>query len=195
MIKKREAVYREMLTAALLEKRFTFTQLGLSKKFGFSLSTIHNALRPLVGIGAIGKRTRSFEIIDTRKVLMYWATARKLQRDIIYTTRVEGPVARIEGNMPAGAIFTAYSGYRILYKDAPADYSEVYVYADAKALEEIRERFAEKSGPQNLFVLEKDPYMPEKPVAPLPQIYVDLWNLREWYAKDFLDALEKRMFG
>ena len=27
------------------------------------------------------------------------------------------------------------------------------------------------------------------------QIFVDLWNLKEWYAKDFLKAMEKKING
>jgi len=29
---------------------------------------------------------------------------------------------------------------------------------------------------------------------PLAQVFVDLWNLPEWYAKEFVQALEKRIF-
>jgi hypothetical protein len=31
------------------------------------------------------------------------------------------------------------------------------------------------------------------PLAPIAQIFVDLWNIREWYAKDYLDALSRRL--
>jgi len=190
---KKEILYREMLTEALESKILSFTQLALSKKFGFSLSTVNNALKPLEQIGAIEKRERSFRIVDVQKLLTFWATTRNLAKDIVYSTRAEMPVQKIEGSMPAGATFTAYSGYRFLFNESPADYGEAYVYADEKALEEIKKRFPEKKGPPNIFVLVKDAFMPER-IAPKAQIYADLWNLKEWYAKDFLDALERRMF-
>ncbi len=194
MIKKKEAIYRYILTEALERKQLSFTQLSLSRKFGFSLSTVSNAVKPLENMGAIEKRTRSFNMIDIRKALTFWATTRNITKDLIYSSRSSLPVQKIEGEMPAEAVFTAYSGYRFLYNEAPADYGEVYVYADKKTLEEIKERFPERKGPPNLFVLEKDEFMPEGNIAPLPQIYVDLWNLKEWYARDYLDALERRLF-
>ena len=194
MLKKKEVLYRYILTEALERRQLSFTQLSLSKMFGFSLSTVSNALKPLEAIGAIEKRARSFNILDIRKTLTFWATSRNLARDIIYKTRCDLPVQKIEGRMPAEVVFTAYSGYRFLYKDAPADYSEVYVYADKKTLEEIVQRFPQQKGPLNIYVLEKDPFMPAGNIAPLPQIYVDLWNLKEWYSRDYLDALERRLF-
>lgn len=198
---KKEIIYREMLTEAIERKQLSFTQLALSRKFNFSLSTVNNALKPLEQIGAIEKRERSFQLVDVHKLLTFWATARNLARDILYSTRAEMPVQKIEGSMPAGATFTACSGYRFLFNEAPADYGEVYVYADGKTLEEVKRRFPETGGrkpgtgkgPPNIFVLEKDAFMPEK-IAPKAQIYADLWNLKEWYAKDFLNALERRLF-
>jgi len=191
---KKEVIYRYILTEAIERKQLSFTQLSLSKKFRFSLSTVNNALKPLEAMGAVEKRTRSFNIIDLRKILILWATARNITKDIRYTTRSDLPVQKIEGGMPTDVVFTAYSAYRFLYNEAPADYGEVYVYADRKALEEINERFPKSKGPPNIFVLEKDEYMPSGNIAPIPQIYVDLWNLKEWYAKEYLDALERRMF-
>ncbi|MEM2909248.1 MAG: helix-turn-helix domain-containing protein [Candidatus Bilamarchaeaceae archaeon] len=194
MLKKKEVVYRYILTEALERKQLSFTQLSLSRMFGISLSTVSNALKPLEKIGAIEKRTRSFNIIDIRKALSFWATARNMAKDIVYSARSDLPVQKIEAGMPAEVVFTAYSGYRFLYNEAPADYGEIYVYADKKALEGIKERFPETKGSPNVFVLEKDAFMPEGNIAPIPQIYVDLWNLKEWYARDYLVALERRLF-
>lgn len=194
MLKKKEVVYREILTQALQHNQFSFTQLHLSKKFNISLSTVNNALKPLERIGIIEKRTRSFTLIDTRKLLLFWASERKLNKDIIYTTRSELSLKKIESLMPSKTSFTAYTAYRLQFNDAPADYGEVYVYSNQKTLEEIKERFPPKKGHANIIVLEKDQFLSNNPTMPLPQIYVDLWNIKEWYAKDYLDALEKRLF-
>ena len=32
-------------------------------------------------------------------------------------------------------------------------------------------------------------------LAPLPLLFVDLWNIDTWYAKDFLRALEEKLHG
>jgi len=45
----------------------------------------------------------------------------------------------------------------------------------------------------NLFILKKDKALDKYPSIPLSQIFVDLWNLKEWYAKDFLNALENKI--
>jgi hypothetical protein len=182
------------LDIAIKQNHFRFTQLGLSKKFGFSLSTISNALSPLERIGAIEKHTRSFALVDMKKALIYFASERNLKKDILYTTRKDMPIQKIEGSMPAGVFFTAFSAYRMKYNDAPADYGEVYLYADKETLDEIKERFPQNKGPPNIIVLEKDGFMKQGNFAPIPQVFVDLWNIREWYAKDYFNSLSKRLF-
>ena len=175
-----------------LKKSCSNTQLFLSKKFKFSLSTVNNALKPLEEIGAITKRQRGFEVVDIKKMLIYWASVRRLSKDILYKTNSNMKIMKIESSLPYGCIFTAFSAYRILYNDAPADYSEVYVYTDKKTIDEIKRRFPENNGPENLIVLEKDRFLNGKTTS-LPQIYADLWNIKEWYAKDFINALGKRL--
>jgi hypothetical protein len=95
--------------------------------------------------------------------------------------------------MPDGVIFTAYSGFKFRFRDVPADYSEVYVYANAAELAEIKKRFRFGKGFNNLFVLKKDQNAERYPQLPLANLFVDLWQLREWYAKDFIKALEERL--
>lgn len=192
-MKKKEWVYREVLTAFLASKRTEFTQLALSRKLGISLSTVNNALCPLERMGAVEAKRMGFALTDWRKLLAYWASERELQKDIIYSTRCDMDVSRIEKTMPSGTVYTAYSGCKFLFSDVPADYGEVYAYADTEVAKKIEEMHPYAKGPANLFVLKKDGMMnAEKWVAPLPQLYVDLWNLPQWYAKEFVLALERR---
>ena len=94
--------------------------------------------------------------------------------------------------MPNEIIFGAYTAYKFLYHDVPADYSEVYVYADV----DLKERFPPQKGVPNLFVLKKDPFMESYgKTTTAAQTFVDLWNLRDWYAKEFIVAMEKRLHG
>ena len=58
-------------------------------------------------------------------------------------------------------------------------------------LNEIKRRFKIENKRPNVFVLKKDFEMKAK--VPLSMLYIDLWNLREWYAKEFLNALENRL--
>lgn len=196
-MKKAELVYREILKGFMEGKKARFTQLELAKGLKISLSTVNNALRPLRKMGAVRVKRRSFEVVNVRKILYYWASTRNLEKDIIYKTRVEvrGTVAEIEKGMPPGVVFAAYSAYKFRFKDAPADYSEVYVYCSNDDLKELMMRFpqkAKKAIVPNLFVLRKDF---ENNKMPLTHIFVDLWNLKEWYAKDFLKSLEERLHG
>jgi hypothetical protein len=195
-MKKKEWVYREALYTIMELKEKKLTQLSLAPKLKISLSTVNNALRPLVKMGAVDVTGMGFRVTDEEKLAAYWASIRDLEKDIKYQTRVDAPVSDIEKNMPPGIIYTAYSGYKFKFGDVPADYSEVYIYASPD-MHEIKARFPELKGPPNLFVLVADPQLisiSKESIAPSCQLYVDLWNLKEWYAKDFLKALERR-FG
>ena len=152
-MKQKEIIYRELAEHILRKEKNILTQLMLSKKLQISLNTVNGAIFPLRRIGAVQVRKRSLAVIDEKKLILYFASVRNLQKDICWQTRAEMPPSRIEKNMPANAIFTAYSAYKFLFDDVPADYSEIYVYADEKGLAEIQRRFPTKEGPANLFVL------------------------------------------
>jgi len=51
-MKNSELVYRELLSGVETENA-RFTQLGLAKTLGISLSTVNNALMPLRKMGAV----------------------------------------------------------------------------------------------------------------------------------------------
>lgn len=187
-MKRIEEVYREMLFQSMEKKNNTLTQSYLAKALNISLSMVNLALKPLRKMNAIKIKQRSFGIIDRKKILYYWASARNLEKDIIYKTRVEKPVREIESEMPPDIIYSAYSAYKFKFEDVPADYSEVYIYSDN--IKEIEKRFPKNDKTPNLFILKKDNNLKEMTVA---NIFVDLWNLKEWYAKDFLTALETKL--
>lgn len=181
-MKKIELVYLEILSNFEKGIKKT-TQASLASALKISLSTVAHALLPLRKMGAIEIYKNGFSVINAKKILYLLASIRNLEKDIIYKTRAESSVKDIEKNMPHSVIYGAYSAYKFRFKDTPSDYSEVYVYADS--IEEIKKRFPEKKAPYNLFVLKK--VINEIPLALL---FADLWNLKEWYAKEFLDALE-----
>jgi len=186
-MKKSELVYAYILESAL-EKKRSLTQAGIAKALGISLSTVNNALKPLRRMGAVDVKLRGFTVTSPKKILYFWASIRNIEKDIVYRTRVDGTVSGIEKAMPADILYAAYSAYKFMFRDIPADYSEVYVYSDN--LQEIKKRFKENANTPNLFVLRKD--ISRMTIA---NIFVDLWNLKEWYAKDFLSALEAKIDG
>ncbi len=189
-MKKIEHVYREVLYEAIEKKNKTLTQSYLSKALDISLSTVNHSLKPLKRMQAILIKKRGFDVIDVKKILYYWASIRNVEKDIMYKTRVEKSVKEIESEMPADVVYAAYSAYKFRFKDVPADYSEVYVYS--ANIEEIQKRFPKNNKVPNLFVLKKDKNMKNMTLA---LIFVELWNLKEWYAKDFLKAMEARLNG
>ncbi len=97
----------------------------------------------------------------------------------------------IEKNMSPG-LFTAYTGYKYMFNEAPADYSEVYIYADAM---EVERRFPPRRGKPNVFVLKQDEHLLKFKRIPIAQLYVDLWNLDTWYAHEYLKCLEEKING
>jgi predicted transcriptional regulator len=177
---KKETLWREILHQAIKNKKLEFTQKELAQQFGFSLSTVFNALKVPRQSGAIKVTARNFKIQDAEKFLYLWATQRNIGKEIIYKTNVKAIAREIEGMMPAGVIFACYSAYTKKYKEAPADYDKVYVYADERGLKEIKKRFPANKGVSNLIVLKSDPYLKEfDQLTPDVQTFIDLWNLHD----------------
>ena len=192
---KKEIIWREILFQAIEKKKKQFTQKELAAQFGFSLSTVFNALKIPRQSEAIRVTGRYFSIVDAEKFLNIWATFRKLKNDIIYQTHCDLSVREIENLMPPGIIFGGFSAFLKKYKEAPADYDKIYIYASQEQIKEIKKRFPPKKGYENLIILNSDSLLAQfGQITPDVQIYVDLWNLGEWYAKDFLKALKEKMF-
>lgn len=190
-MKRIEEVYREILYQSIEKNNKRFTQREISKKLNLSLSVVNLALKPLKRMNAVTINKRSFDIVNIKKILMYWASIRNLEKDIVYKTRVNENVIEIENNMPSNIVFSAYSAYKLKFKDAVADYSEVYVYDG----EDVKKRFKLNEKNPNLFVIKKDRTFDLYKGLTIAQLFVDLWNLREWYAKDYLKALEAKLNG
>jgi DNA-binding transcriptional regulator YhcF (GntR family) len=194
-MKKIEFVYREILYHVIEKENRILTQSFLSKKLKISLSTVNHALNPLRKMNAITVKQRNFKIVQPKKILYYWSSIRNLDKDIIYQTYVNMPIREIEAAMPDGIIYAAYSAYKFRFKDVPADYSEIYLYSDLNLLEEVKKRFPLNGKKPNLFVLKK--YGEERygKITTIAQTFVDLWNIKEWYAAEFLKYLEERING
>ncbi len=69
-MKKKELVYREILYQDMEKGSRKLTQAGLAKRLRISLSTVNHALEPLKKMGAVRIKSRSFETVDTRKILL-----------------------------------------------------------------------------------------------------------------------------
>ncbi|MEK7061237.1 MAG: hypothetical protein AAB954_01100 [Patescibacteria group bacterium] len=184
---KIETLWHHLLWAALEKGEYYLTQKSLADYFGYSLSTVNLAYKKIEEIGA--KK-------DFKKLLYFWATHRSFKKDIIYETYVDFPILEIEGMIPDGAILGGYTAAKNILNEIPADYSKVYFYFDENKLDIVQKRYPFVKGNNNLFVLKTYPkQINYGSVASLPQTFVDLWNLSDWYSKDFLTALERKIDG
>lgn len=189
MAKKMEWVYREILFQVLEKKQAFLSQSNISKRCAVSIGNVNKALAPLEAMNCIEKKPRGFRVLNPKKILLYWASIRNLQKDIIYQTRAEKPVEEIEKEMPP-LLFTAYSGFRFRFRRIPSEYSEVLVYSEKKG---VGERFPPRGGIPNITVLKPDSHLKKFRQVPIGQLFADLWNLNTWYANDFITELEKRI--
>lgn len=174
---------------------FDINRKALARRFGYSLSTIHHALRVPTELGAIRKTGKAFVLRDAKKLLYYWASVRSLSRDVLYATTTDAPIREIEGLAIPGSLYGAYSAAARLLGEPPADYSTVYFYIAPAALADFQRRFPPASRPPaNTVALKMPPVMPSYgPVTTLAQTFVDCWNLADWYAREFTRAVEERL--
>ncbi|MDP1689792.1 MAG: hypothetical protein Q8L52_01115 [bacterium] len=195
-MKKIETIWHHLLWLSLEKREFKHTQKKIAEYFGYSLSTVNLAVKQLALVGAIDIRGKFFIINDAKKILLYWATHRNIQKSIIYETYVDQSVQEIEGLISFDAIIGGYSAVKYILKELPSDYSKVYFYIDEEKIEEVKKRFPKSANTSNLIVLKayskQDVYGKS---TSLPQTFVDIWNMNDWYAKDFLQELERKIDG
>ncbi len=196
-MKKIETLWHHILYEALMHKQFRFTQQELAARFSYSLSTVHHALVVPARIGAIRKESKFFVLEHVMKLLLYWGSVRNLTRSIIYQTYSPLSVTEREGNVPSTAIYGCYSAARNIFVEPPADYEAVYLYDTVDHTPEIARRFPkEKTRRPNVILLAASPTMRQYGgVTTIPQTYVDIWNLPDWYGNDFTIALEEKIHG
>ena len=192
-MKKIEIIWRELLFQSIEKGKYQFIQKELAGHFGFSTSTVFQALKPLRKMGAIRVNGRNFILEDPEKLLYHWASIRDFGKDILFSGQVKLSVSEIESRMPPEVVFGGFSAAKeILENDVPADYDKVYIYTSKP--DQIKERFSFDHGKENLIVLAADDFLQDYgQITNLSQTFVDLWNLPEWYAKEFVKALKEKI--
>lgn len=194
-MKKIEIIWRELLYQAIEQKNRCFTQKDLAQKFNFSVSTVFQALKAPRKMGAVRVTGRNFTLEDPEKLLYHWASIRNLSRDILLQGWVDLPTLELEGLMSPQVIFGGFSAAKFYLQEPAADYAKVYVYT--KEFSSIQKRFQIKKSKEissNLIILKADDFLfnyGQK--TTLGQTFVDLWNVHEWYAKEFVRALKQKI--
>ena len=190
-MKKIEFIWRHLLDSYLDHRQVSWRQQDLAQVFGLSSSTVNLSLKPLRELGGVRVGKRGFEIADWEKILYHWANHRRVTADVAAQIRVNIPILEIEGRLPGGSIPTAFTAARERWDEPPAEYDKVYCYHPHPQV--VIDRFAAETtpGPANLFVLKSDPFI-SNPLS-LSQLFVDLWGLSDWYAKDFVTLTKDKI--
>lgn len=183
---KIEYVWRELLDRVIEKRNPDFTITELANKFSLSTSVVNHALIPLRNLNIVKINKTSSKVIDWERLLFFWATRRNLKKEIIYSTFSPRAVYDREGLMPPDVIPTAFTSFRYSLNKTPADYDHIYFYSNK--IEKITKRFPVSKRLPNIFILKPDLYLLKSKKLGLAQLFVDLWNLPEWYAKDFQEA-------
>lgn len=195
-MKKYERTYREILNG-ILSKKEKFSQLELSKKCHVSIGLVNKTLKRLKEIGAVEIFPMQFRIIDASKIIFDWATKRNINKEISEKYFIDMKITEMEKSLPF--ILTAYSAWRLLNKSVPFEYNKIYVYVPENEKELLKTWLKDKplkKGRENLFIIfTNDKHLIEnskKKIAPIPQIFVDIYSLPEFESKYFIkDILEK----
>ncbi|CAN5181157.1 hypothetical protein BH20ACT8_BH20ACT8_09030 [soil metagenome] len=194
MITKTEQVWRHLLVGAFeRDQRQWPSVTALADDLQLAVSTSHRALEHPGEIGALDiSRAGGLVLRDPGKLLMLWAGARRLQRDIVDRFHVSASAVTVETTAPSptailggfGAVVAHRGGNRI------ADYTTVLFYGDPSL---DLERSPEPLWPWDateVIVVEPDPRLAiYGRVTPISQAWVDLFTLGGWQADRFVHDL------
>lgn len=194
MITKTEQVWRHLLVGAFERGQRQWPSVtALADDLGLAISTTHRALEHPGSIGAVDvSRAGGVVLRDPGKLLILWAGARRLHRDIIDRFHLPASAAVVETSAsPAAAILGGFGavvahqgGNRI------ADYTTVIFYGDP-ALD--LDRCPEPLWPweaTEVIVAEPDPALARYGrITPISQAWVDLFALGGWQADRFVHHL------
>lgn len=194
-MKKIETVWCQLLFDALERRQPVFQQQELAKRLRLSISTVAHALKDLRQMGAVRIGGNGGQVEDAEKLLMHWASHRNLAADIRWQLSCDQPVQEVEGLLPPGSILGGYSAVRHWYGEAPADYATVNVYHPQPDI--LKERLAGmRPGSTKVVGLQLDSRLPLRPeTTSIAHTFVDLWNLTDWMAKDFVRRVKGEIDG
>ena len=105
------------------------------------------------------------------------------------------PILAREGLLLPTSIYAGHSAAAKHLTEPPADYTQLYFYESSEQIIDVEQRFPKNESNQpNTFVLNKYSGMDAYgQITTLAQTFVDIWNLKDWYAKDFIAKLEEKI--
>lgn len=194
MLSRTEQVWRHLLAGAFEHGQRQWPSITeVAADLALPISTTHRALERPGQIGAVDvSRAGGLVVRDPGKLLILWAGARQLDRDILDRFHVKAAAPQVEASTRSattvlggfGAVVARQGGNRI------ADYSTVLFYSDPRL---TLERCPPPRWPweaTEVLVLEPDPRLARYGrVTPIGQAWVDLFNLGGWQADRFVHHL------
>jgi len=178
---KTERIYRELLLSSLSGVSM-IKQEEVTKRCQVSLGLVNKTVKKLEEARAVEATRQGVRMLSPGRVLNLWATERRFERDVVSAFRLD-PLEE-EWKLPRTATPTAFSAWCKISGRRPAEYSHLYFYIwDRDEFEQwlgFRKAKIRKTNP-NMFVLQvDDPHLflaSKNGVAPVPQIYVDIYSI------------------
>lgn len=192
---KTERIYRELLLRSL-SKVSKSRQEELASRCRVSLGLVNKTVKKLEGVRAVEATKSGVRVLSPARILNLWATERKLDRDIVSAFRLD-PLEK-GANLPRSATLTAFSGWCAIARRCPAEYSRIYFYIwDREEFDrwfEFRKSKIRKTNPNTFALQVDDPHLlqtAENGIAPVPQIYVDIYSIGGPEAAPYLSDIAK----
>jgi len=190
-LRKFEAVYREILLASM-RGQDSVQQKVVAEVTGVSIGMTNKVVRKLEQASCVEAGPRGLRLLSPGRMLNLWATERRLQGEVWRSFRMDDPMT-LHTNLSREVILTAFSGWAVLAKRRPADYSRIHFYVTDKTGFDAWMRFRRdkirKTNP-NIFALDvHDPHLIRTSsggVACVPQLYVDTYSVDGPEAQPFL---------
>lgn len=196
---KRELVWRQLADDVLTGRRSSFHQSDLAVELGMSIGNVNLALEPLRAIGGVSVVGKNLVVRDVKKILLLWGARRMPQRPIAAFTSPDNPSQMLK-MLPPGIALTSFAGFVKRYREEPAPFSVIRGYVrptDQRTLEELGRRFSRTDNVEqaSLVIFAADDTMARKlpGIVSPAQMFVDLWSEGDFFATDYLRALERRL--
>lgn len=197
---KREQVWR-YLADQTIAGQTGFHQHDIAEHLSMSIGNVNLALDPLRELGAAEVVAKKVVIRDIKKLLIMWA-ARHDPEPLLGAFGSPVDARASMRVLPSRVALTSFAGFLASYPErpnpAPIPHLRAYVDpADTAILGELRERFTEQRDGATavLRIHAADAVMAASmpSVVSPAQLYVDLWSESDFFAGDYLRALETEL--
>ena len=188
-----QVVWRHLLVGARQGRQRWPSITAVADELGLGVSTVHKALTRPVEIEAVRvTRQAGLVVLDPYRLLLMFATHRRLQRDIITRHRVAVPTAQLESlavedpRMILGGFGAAVAH---LGQNPIASYTTAIVYGDPAFADELPSSAADDAS--QLVIVAPDRWLERYgPATPFAQAFADLFCLPGWQAARFIEELD-----